>query len=277
MILLLYNKIMGKSKYTHNTKSLRRYKVKELRDFIKTEKLPIKRTSKLTKTEIVSALLRLQRNGHCECMTKLKIKDKKKLSPLQEQALLKGQNRMKEKRLKMKTNVENKQKIDKKPIQVPISQDIIKKIKEEIIKEEKPTKLQLVKSEGTGSVVFDDVLNLDKLFEQAEQMDKEDLKFFEDLLEKGKGVGGEKFEEEKKEEINDEQVKKQISTLGVIEIREILRKFNISLKGRSKKSDLVDIVFDKLYKNVNILEKELGRDIDIFEIMEDIKIRTKGK
>ena len=109
---------MGRTskKYIHNAKSLRKYKKKELRDFIKENKLSIKRTSKLTKTEIVANLLRLQRNcGRTnKCMAQLPIKDKKKLSPLQQQALLKGQNAMRERRRLMKQEVTKEQKIDKR-------------------------------------------------------------------------------------------------------------------------------------------------------------------
>ncbi|MBP93759.1 MAG: hypothetical protein CMC55_06540 [Flavobacteriaceae bacterium] len=178
---------MPRKKYTHNAKSLRRYKVKELRNFIKENKLPIKRTSKLNKTEIISNLLRLQRNcGKTNnCMkTNLIIKDKKKLSPKQEQALLKGQNAMRERRAKMKSVVKVSQKLDKKkPIKIPS-----KKPEPAPSVKDKPTQLELIRNaEGEMPEPSKD-FDLDDLFKKADvDINKNEI-FFEDLL----GISSEK-------------------------------------------------------------------------------------
>lgn len=233
---------MPRQKYTHNTKSLRRYKVKELRSFIKENQIPIKRTSKLTKTEIISNLIRLQRNcgktNKCMKMN-LKIKDKKKLTPLQEQALLKGQNAMKERRLRMKQKVKPSQKIDKKPIKVPEKLPVpepTNEIKQEIkLEEEKPSQLLLIKSEGITERQEEN-FNLDDLFEKADMNIQKNKEYFEDIF----GL----LEEKKNED--DERIKfqKKMMKKKGEELKRILRENNISSKGRQRKEDLIDIIYD---------------------------------
>lgn len=257
---------MGRTskKYTHNAKSLRRYKVKELRNFIKENKLPIKRTSKLTKGEIISNLIKLQRNGHCECMTKLAVRDKKKLSPLQQQALLKGQNAMKERRRLMKEQVKPSQKIDKKSIkvpqklEVPVTKEIIEEIKDEIKKElNEPTQLELIKNEGMPNQVFDDILNLDDLINRAEQVSQKDLDFFRDIF-------GLLEEEKKEEEETEEQMifRQEIAILSVKELKEILDENKISRKGKTLKDDLVELVW-KNRNEINNLQELLDAKKEI--------------
>lgn len=258
---------MGRTskKNKHNSKSLRRYKKKELRDFIKEHKLSIKRTSKLTKTEIIADLLKLQR--HCKktnkCMALLPLKDKKLLTPLQQQSLIKGQMAMKERLEKMKQQV-IKSRIPDKISKIPVTRDLLKELKDELKREEKPpTQLELIKNQGVPNQVFDDILNLDDLINRAEKVSERDLDYFKELLGLIKKEE-EKKEEEKKEEekveeempaqipeteivedkYQEEQHKKEISLLTIKEIKKILKEYNISREGKTKKSDLVDIVYN---------------------------------
>lgn len=260
---------MGRTsqKYKHNAKSLRRYKVKELRNFIKENKLPIKRTSKLTKGEIISNLIKLQRNGYCECFNGLAIREKKKLTPLQEQALLKGQNAMKERRRLMKEQVKPSQKIDKKPIkvpqkiEVPVTKEIIEEISNEIKNElNKPTQLELLKNEGMPNQVFDDILNLDDLFNKAEQVSQKDVEYFEDifgLLEKEEP----QKEELQKEELQKEEEKKEepeeinridISVFTIREMKMILDDIGVSIKGAKLKRDYIELIYNNREKIDNL-------------------------
>lgn len=256
---------MPRKKYTHNAKSLRRYKVKELRNFIKENKLPIKRTSKLTKTEIISNLLRLQRNcGKTNnCMkTNLIIKDKKKLSPKQEQALLKGQNAMRERRAKMKSVVKVSQKLDKKkPIKIPS-----KKPEPAPSVKDKPTQLELIRNaEGEMPEPSKD-FDLDDLFKKADvDINKNEI-FFEDLL----GLSSEKpigdkvkddlldkwvkeDEEEEKEDGEDEETKfkkhfmdrKNITIDG---IKDLFSRNKIKGYSNKNKEELVDMMWENREK-----------------------------
>lgn len=248
---------MGRTskKYKHNAKTLRKYKVKELRNFIKENKLPIKRTSKLTKTEIVGSLLKLQRNGHCKCFNGLAIREKKKLTPLQQQALLKGQNAMRERRRKMKEQVKPEQKIDEKPInvskalkiskvpvkKVPVTKEIIEEITDEIKKElNEPTQLEKLKFEGGNEEtrLYQEILNIEDLIEKADKDYEKDLKYFEELL---------KELQEQEEEISkeDEEIyKMEISMLTIPELKKVLDENNISRRGITLKSQLVNLVYN---------------------------------
>ena len=282
---------MGRTskKYTHNAKTLRRYKVKELRNFIKENKLPIKRTSKLTKGEIISNLIKLQRNGHCECMTKLAVRDKKKLSPLQEQALLKGQNAMKERRRLMKQEVKPSQKIDKKPIKVPVKKEIIEEIRDEIRLEDKPTQIELIKFEGGNEEtrLYQEILNLEDLIERAEKDIQKDIEYFEKImmeeeeeLRKELEKEEEPIKEEEKveptpellddlmDELNKEEeipieepskdeegfLKEEISTLTGKELKQILK--DNKIKGYSKldKEGLINMVYNNRNEIDNLQE-----------------------
>ena len=282
---------MGRTskKYTHNAKTLRRYKVKELRNFIKENKLPIKRTSKLTKGEIISNLIKLQRNGHCECMTKLAVRDKKKLSPLQEKALLKGQNAMKERRRLMKQEVKPSQKIDKKPIKVPVKKEIIEEIRDEIRLEDKPTQIELIKFEGGNEEtrLYQEILNLEDLIERAEKDIQKDIEYFEKImmeeeeeLRKELEKEEEPIKEEEKveptpellddlmDELNKEEeipieepskdeegfLKEEISTLTGKELKQILK--DNKIKGYSKldKEGLINMVYNNRNEIDNLQE-----------------------
>ncbi len=275
---------MGRTsqKYKHNSKSLRKYKKKELRDFIKENNLSIKRTSKLTKTEIIANLLKLQR--HCNksnrCMAQLPIKEKKKLTPLQEQALRKGQIAMKERREKIKQQVVESRKIDKKPIKVPVTKDLIKELKDEIKREEKSSQLEIIKNDGVNNQLLDDILNLDDLINMAEKVSKKDKDFFKDLF----GLLEEPVVEEpvveepvveeeipaqipdteiseEESEYEEVQRKKEISVLTIKEIRKLLKEYNLSTNGKTKKSDLVDIVYnnrDKIDNLQDLIDSKLS-------------------
>lgn len=152
---------MVRKKYKHNTKSLRRYKKNELKKFVKDNNLPLKINYKMTKTEIVSALLKLQRNGYSDCFCKLEMKAPRKLSEKQQQNIRKLQERNQERLLKMKQVVKQEQKIDKvkpQPAQ-PIKVD------------ERDTELEKVKNQPLmieGESLFD----LETLFNQANKMDE---------------------------------------------------------------------------------------------------------
>lgn len=271
---------MGKKKYMHNAKSLRKYKVKELRNFIKDNKLPVKATSKMSKAEIVGTLLKLQRNGHCDCFNKLAIREKKKLSPLQQQALLKGQNAMKERRRLMKEEVNKSQKLDKKKIKVPTKSlvqepEIIEEIID-IVKDES-TQLENIKQEGLPNQVFDDILGLDEIFKQADKESQKDKDFFNDLF----GLTPEKEKEEEKtpetpeipidltetpEEISKEEenfIKKEIGILNMNELKQIAKDNKLKGYSQLKKDDLVDFIYNNREKIDDLDEiiemKRLGK------------------
>lgn len=254
---------MGRTskKYIHNAKSLRKYKKKELRDFIKENKLSIKRTSKLTKTEIVANLLRLQRNcGRTnKCMAQLPIKDKKKLSPLQQQALLKGQNAMRERRRLMKQEVTKEQKIDKKPIKipqtlkVPVTREIIEEIKDVIRLEEKPTQLEEIKFEGGNeeTALYQEILNLEDLIERAEKDIQKDKEYFEKIMKeleeeynkkKEEPIEEEPIEEPSKDE--EQFIREDIKILSVKELKQICKDNKIKGYSRLNKQNLIDIVYN---------------------------------
>ncbi len=262
-----------KTKQTkHNAKSLRRYKTKELREFIKKNKLPVKRTSKMTKTEIVGVLLKLQRNGKCECIIKLPFRDTKKLSPLQRQALLKGQNTMRERRNKIKNKVTESQNLNKIPVKIPVTKEIIEEIRDELRRDEKPTILEQTKG---NAPVFEDILGLDELFEKAELISSRDINFFKELFgltekeeeikikEKPLNPEAEEFIPKKEEEeenipIEEEFMKREMKQLKVPELKKLLRDNNLRVGGR--KQELIDRIFENLSTNSK-LQDELAEKL----------------
>ena len=269
----------GIRKHTHNAKTLRKYKTAELRNFIKENKLPMKRTSKLTKTEIVSNLLKIQRNGNCECFIKLPIRGKKKLTELQKQALLKGQNAMRERRKKLKEQVKPSQKLDKKPIKIPVTKEIIEEIRDEIRKEQEPTQLEKIKFEGMPNQVFDDILSLDDLFNRADVVNKRDVDFFNELfgfLEKKEVtlnpeaevfVPKEEKSSKEEEEPSNREVskaeenfrKKELNIFTKKELQKICKDNNIKNFWTKNKAELVNLVFinEKNIENLqDLLEKK---------------------
>lgn len=174
---------MAKKSYKHNAKSLRRHTIKDLRKFIKTEKLPFKSVSKLTKTEIVSQLLKLQRTGFCDCIAKLEIKQPRKLSEKQLLNIEKFKERVKGKTQQIKGVVEEAQKLDKKK---PYDDnEAVAKKQQELIRvvKEKDTELERVKQmEGMEQPGME----LDELFNRVNELDsniiEQNTKYFQELL-----------------------------------------------------------------------------------------------
>ena len=266
----------------HNAKSLRKYKTKELREFIKEHKLPIKRTSKLTKTEIIASMLKSQRNGHGKCMSKIPFKGKKLLTEKQLIGLRKGQNAMAERRAQMKNQVVTSQKLDKQEhSKIQITKEIIEEIKDEIRKEEKPTQLETTKDGGINEEIklYQEILTLEDLIERSNKNIQRDIDYFNDLIEKDKldkknQEQLEKEEEElkkKKEElenkkekdeeffeeiINEEPLKeetskdqeifekKEISTLMVSQLKKLCKDNGIKGYSTLRKRDLVELVYN---------------------------------
>jgi hypothetical protein len=278
----------------HNTKSLRKYKTKELREFIIEHKLPIKRTSKLSKSEIIVAVLKSQRNGHSKCVSKIPFKGKKLLTEKQLIGLKKGQNAMAERRSQMKTEVKTSQKLDKQEhSKIQITKEIIEEIKDEIIKEEKPTQLQSIKEGEMNDEIklYQEILTLEDLIERSEKNIQKDIDFFNNLiendklekknqeelekqkeelkkkreeLEKEKGEDIDFFEEiiNKEEPIKGEEeiIKRQIKILTVTELKKILKENGIKGYGNLRKKDLINLVYnnrDKIYNLEDIIDEKI--------------------
>tara|TARA_R110000787_G_scaffold133539_2_gene245883 strand:+ start:743 stop:1561 length:819 start_codon:yes stop_codon:yes gene_type:complete len=252
---------------THNAKSLRKYKTKELREFIKEHKLPIKRTSKLTKTEIIASMLKSQRNGHHTCMSKIPFKGKKLLTEKQLLGLQKGQNIMREKMSKLKNRVHPSQKLDKKGHSlVQITPQIIEEIKDEIrngTKEEPQTHLEKVKEGGMNEEIklYQEILNIEDLIEMSNKNIQRDIDYFNELilekkeeLEKQKEEDNELFEEEEVSKDQENFEKDEISTLTVTQLKKICK--DNGLKGYSnlKKRGLVNLVYNNKDKIDNLQE-----------------------
>ena len=159
---------MPRKKYPHNTKSLKRYKKNELKQFIKDNDLPFKVKSKMTKNEIVVALLKLQKSGYSKCFCKLELKGPRKLSKKQQENLKRLQEANKARLLKMKNKVGEEQKIDKKKEPEPLPVKV----------NEKPTELEVVVNQPLiveGEGIQGIGMNLDQLFDRANKMDESQM------------------------------------------------------------------------------------------------------
>lgn len=246
---------MVRKKYTHNTKSLRRYKKNELKKFVKDNDLPLKINTKMTKNEIVSSLLKLQRSGYSKCFCKLELKKPRKMSQKQQENIKKLQERNRERLLKMKDVVKEEQKIDKKkePEPLPI------KVNEKPTEFEKIVKQQPLMIEGQG-------MNLDNLFDMANNMDdktlNENLEYFE------REIFGEDEEELKQDDIDfferellDQEEEKKEEPENPL-IRDLKTKTNRELIQFMKSQNIPNI---SKYKNktqrINIIIEKVSSSI----------------
>tara|TARA_R110000803_G_scaffold19132_2_gene50372 strand:+ start:1455 stop:2246 length:792 start_codon:yes stop_codon:yes gene_type:complete len=234
----------------HNAKSLRKYKTKELREYIKTNKLPIKRTSKLSKADIISAMLKIQRNGQHQCLAKMPFKGKKLLSDKQLLGLQKGQNVMREKNLKLKNQVKTSLKLDKQVhTSVQITPTIIEEIKDEIRKE--GIKKEVIDTEEPGLVrggveeigMFQEILNIEDLIERSNKNIERDIKYFNNLLTEQEIEELEEEKEELEQELAETIEKKDIAMLSVVKLKEILKENNIRGYSKLNKQELVELVY----------------------------------
>jgi hypothetical protein len=251
------------SKKKHNSKSLRRYKTAELRQFIKEHKLPIKRTSKLSKSEIIVAMLKSQRNGHHQCISKIPFKGKKLLTEKQLVGLRKGQNAMADRRLKMKSQVKTSQKIDKQEhAEFQITKETIEEIKDEIRIEEKKTQHELVTEGGDNELIRinQEILTLEDIIERSNKNIQKDIDYFNELLEQEREEleqKKEELEEQKPIKGEEEFIKSEIKILTKSELTKLLIENGIegSKKHNIKKNELIDLVYNNRDKIPNLEDR----------------------
>lgn len=256
---------MARIKRKFNTKLLKRFNKKELVSFMRKHKLPAEKAlGRYTKAEIVSQLIRLQRNKlYFSAFDNLKIKPARTLSETQKKNL--ASNRLKNKSLNTKQSFPQDKKIDVgRQVENAISVEagVVNPTEDKMVEasalvNQQLTQFQQIKEQqGLETGQFS---NLEELFEFSNKKIDSSMKEMLDLIiarkqERGIAVGSSGKQPNEQEQISQGVEEKsnvepvgssfhtKVNSLVIVELKSILDEAQISRRGITLKGALVQLV-----------------------------------
>ena len=291
---------MARIKRKFNTKLLKRFNKKELVSFMRKYKIPAEKAlGRYTKAEIVSQLIRLQRNKlYYSAFDNLKIKPPRTLSEAQKKNL--ASHRLNKKSLKTKQSFPQQQKIDVgRPVENAISVEagVVNSNEVDLIEASKmvnqqPTALEQIKVGDNGTLeeleapLERQFSSLEELFVFSDKKFSSQKKRVIDLIiqrkqEKGIQVGtsgkqptaievgssGTQGEIEPSAAVAPSSFSVKVSKLTVPQIKAILDEAQISRRGLTLKAPLVQ----KVVINKNLTEELVNKTFELNKNSQEIQ------